>query len=428
MPDRRRDASEKAHGRIRGGVRGWVRDDVRARPRRVLGPLGGLLTLVLLASGCGTYGNWPDTTRGLVPPLDHPSVGAAAEDLPRASASLARAASDCAFTFVAYGDQRALADGEWQAMTAEIGRLATTDSTLLCVIDSGDIVQDGRFADQFEFLNQILAPLRGLPYLVAVGNHELHNNDRLARRQTARFLAPLDPEIGFARLYYRKDVAPVSFLFLDTNDLVYGLDGDGPWPAPPNSDDRAARQLRWLMDQLADRGDAGPLQPTVVVVMHHPFLQSSQKHHEAAVFLWNFTWDGRRLPDIMLDGGVDLVIVGHTHTYERFQVRRRSDGRSLRLVNLSGRPRAGFLFFGAGARRARDLAGREFAWLAEHGWRHLDAYDITQEQAMTGVETNQFGVFSVSPDGGIAMVLRRQDPAAPSRFAAETPVRIVAGN
>ena len=46
----------------------------------------------------------------------------------------------------------------------------------------------------------------------------------------------------------------------------------------------------------------------------------------------------------VIEGGVDLVICGHTHTYERFRLRRGE--RELSLINLSGRPQNSFLFFG----------------------------------------------------------------------------------
>ena len=383
-------------------------------------PIGLVLVLVLLAGGCGSYGNWPDSNTGPVEPLAHPDLETAAARLPGSPAD--------GFTFAAYGDQRALADGEWQAMTTAIASRATDGSRLLCVIDTGDIVDDGRFADQFSFLARILTPLRDTPYLVAIGNHEIHKNDTRARAHTARFVASVAPELSVDRLYFRKDAGPVSFLFLDTNDLVYGPEGDRKAASTPAPGDRAAQQLDWLVAQLDGTSDEGSLQPTVVALLHHPFLQSSEKHHAAAASLWNLSWAGRRLPDLLLHGGVDIVVVGHTHTYEHFHLQRRADGRTLRLLNLSGRPRPGFLFFGAGARRAQDIRGREIEWLAAQGWQGIADYEVIQVDAMTGQETNQYGWFVVDSDGGMSMELNRQDPEDPAVFRSDAPVALtVAG-
>ena len=49
----------------------------------------------------------------------------------------------------------------------------TGGAPLVAIIDTGDIVDNGKHADQFAMLHDILEPVRAWPYLVAVGNHEL---------------------------------------------------------------------------------------------------------------------------------------------------------------------------------------------------------------------------------------------------------------
>ena len=258
-------------------------------------------------------------------------------------------------------------------------------------------------------LRGILAPLSPVPYLVCVGNHELANNaPGPARANTAVFLSSADPGLTSDRLWYRKDIGPAVFLFLDTNDFVYGAD-----------DGRVEAQLDWLAVQLADKA-AG----TRIVVLHHPFVQSSSKHRDAALVMWDLEWRGRRLVDLLLNADVDLVLTGHTHTYERFRITRRADGRSLQLVNISGRPRPSFLWFGAGARRARDIRGRESAWLADAGWDGLEDYEIEQEEAMTGDEANQFGLFTVEADGGLLQEMVWLDGEAERGYRVDPPVRL----
>ncbi len=375
-------------------------------------------------------GTWPTGSHLPVAPLDHPTLETRAASL--------EPGPEHGYRFVVFGDQRALADREWPTLVRRIGELAAADGRLLFMVDTGDIVNDGRYADQFPFARKILAPARALPYLVGVGNHEVYNNrSGVARDQLSAFLRALDAGFAPDRMYYRKDVGPLRLLFLDSNDLVYGPGGRGPAreaaraasaaseradrPADGPATGRETAQLDWLQTQL-DEIAAGP-SATVVVVMHHPFVQSSPKHSEEAGALWSYRYHGKTLPDLLLDGGVDVVLCGHTHTYERFRVQR-PDGRSLVVINFSGRPRSSFLWFGAGSRRARDIRGHEQQWLAAHGWHDLSGWQLAQEDAMTASEADQFGVFTVEPAGGLLLELCYLEPAAPGGVRRVPAVRL----
>jgi hypothetical protein len=245
-----------------------------------------------------------------------------------------------------------------------------------------------------------------------VGNHELSDNaDRDARANTAAFLAGADPDLSAERLWYRKDAGPAVFLFLDTNDLTYGPDGQRDACLPVLEDgSREAAQVAWLREQVAELSGREAL---VVAVMHHPLVQSSSKHSAQGAALWNLTDRGETLADLLIDAGVDLVLTGHTHTYERFRLVR-DDGRVLHHVNVSGRPRDAVLWIGAGSRRSRDIRGHEKEWLADHGWQDLDRWAIHQEAHLRKrVEANQFVLFTAEPDGGLSMEVRllsEEDP------------------
>ena len=369
---------------------------------RKTGTLVMLLVLVLATGGCGSSGGpWPTSSDTPVRPLAHSTVEAAAAAL--------SPGVEAGYRFAVMGDQRALADGEWQRLVSAMVDVARDDPRFLFVLDTGDVVNDGDHADQFAMLRGILAPLAPVPYLVCVGNHELANNaPGPARAHTATFLSATDPDLSSERLYYRKDIGPATFLFLETNDFVYGADVG-----------RAEAQLDWLAAQLADK-----VAGTRIVVLHHPFLQSSSKHRDAALVMWDLSWRGRRLVDLLLNAGVDLVLTGHTHTYERFRITRRADGRSLQLVNISGRPRPSFLMFGAGARRAQDIRGRESERLEAAGWRGLGDYEIVQAQAMTGDEADQFGLFTVEADGGLLQEMVWLDEDAAAGYRIDAPVRL----
>jgi hypothetical protein len=284
---------------------------------------------------------------------------------------------------------------------------------MLFMLDTGDIVEDGYYADQFRSLAGILARAGSLPYLVGVGNHELSNNrPGPSRRNTAAFLKPIDPSLGPDRLYYRRTIGRTRFIFLDSNDFVYDK--------RPEARTRRDAQLAWLVAELRATPDK-PGHPTVVV-MHHPLLQSSEKHRPHLRYLWSMGYKGRALPDILADGGVDLVLTGHTHTYERFRATRK-DGKGFHIVNLSGRPQPAFLWFGDEQRRAREIPeGGEIAWFLSRGWSGLEGWEVEQEEAMVKDEADQFALFRVEADGGMTMSLRFMN-----RPGLDPPVRLLWG-
>ena len=179
-----------------------------------------IVLLILMLSTCcarirsGDLGGvWPQTSRSEVEPLGHPTIESRLQEITWDVNS--------GFRFVVFGDQRALADGEWQRLMVHVSRAASGDEHILFMLDSGDIVDNGEFSDQFAMLRQILEPAGEIPYLVGVGDHELHDNrPGGAREHTASFLRYLDPSFSPGRMYYHKDIGRVRFIFLDTTDLL----------------------------------------------------------------------------------------------------------------------------------------------------------------------------------------------------------------
>jgi hypothetical protein len=371
----------------------------RAAPVLVVGAVV-LGVLALLGPAALADGDpWEKTSEKPVARLDRPAI----EDV-----IAGRGGVDAGFKFAVFGDQRALADGEWQELVRHIARFSETDPDLLFVLDTGDIVNNGQYSDQFHALEEILEPVSHMPYLVGVGNHEKRNNEsREALRNTAAFLDYLDPAFNPDRMYYRKDIGPASFIFMDTNDLVYGDLGEGDGGAVlPGS--RAESQMEWLVGELAACAGSGV--GAVIVVMHHPFVQSSKKHRAQSISLWNLEFRGETLGEMFLRNGVDIVLAGHTHTFERFEI---SDGggASMDLVNISGRPRGGLMWLGplgklwggGVTRKAKDISGEEASWLAEEGWIIPEGWSVTQADAMLEDDADQFAIFTVEDGGGILL-------------------------
>lgn len=375
---------------------------------------------------------WPESSKYPVEPLAHPTLTDRFLELHSLPVN--------GYSFAVFGDQRALADGEWQRLIAHLGAIDSvgalvsvdlTDSTgakpPAFIVDTGDIVFDGSASDQFAMLADLLRPVSRFPYLVGVGNHEVKNNGApVARENLAKFLSktPLRPTSD--HLYGRVRIGPAVYYFLDSNDLVYPAEGHTPpigeakleLQQPDIDRSRVPRvqaQLEWIESELPPASDDS----LRIVILHHPFLQSSSKHIETASALWNLSIGRRRFVDLLLDAGVDVVLTGHTHTFESFRVTR-EDARSLRVINFSGRPRTSFLWTGDGARRARNLGDREHSWLDRQGFLGLGSYRVEQLEVMLPPrEADQVGIFRVGADGSIAYDVHYLDDGAPDGIRVE---------
>lgn len=178
------------------------------------------------------------------------------------------------FTFVAYGDNRTQAD-KHAAVTARI-RAFHPDFLL----QSGDIVANGNNEEQWAAFWQVAQPLYAeSPVFPSLGNHERHG-------------AP----------YFRYFGVPAEYSFDYGNAHFIALDSNRPeseWPA----------QEMWLKNDLA----AHPGATWRIVFFHHtPYTCVAMPDRRAAAVVLR-----GRLEPIFEQGGVQLVINGHDHTYQR---------------------------------------------------------------------------------------------------------------
>ena len=322
-----------------------------------------------------------------VPRLAHPAFDTATSGL------------EPPFRFAVFGDQKGLAkSGEWDALLRDLRSLDPPPAFLL---DTGDIVENGVHQDQFVLLEQILSVVSDLPYLLAVGNHEIDHDDETAKGHVVEFLGDVIGRDAFRidQLYYAKTVGSFRLLTLDSNDLVYPERGacKGRYPAG----DRGARQMRWLVDELEH-----PWRGPTVVALHHTLILSATKHESHARCLWNGAYTAygdRTLPEILIDGGVDMVLSGHTHTYEVLRVSR--GGKTMLSVNVSGKS--------GGSRRARPV-DRPKAAFAARGWDMSGWTAVSQGAVMpSGQTVSQYGLVTVTAAGGLECVIHHVgDPRA----------------
>ena len=112
--------------------------------------------------------------------------------------------------------------------------------------------------------------------------------------------------------YYEFVRGPVHFFCINSN------------PEEPDGIVSTSVQAQWLQQRLASS-----LSPWKIVFFHHPPYSSSSRHGSTPVMQWPFE-----------DWGVDAVLCGHDHTYERILRDDNNDTDSLvYFVNgLGGRP------------------------------------------------------------------------------------------
>ena len=116
----------------------------------------------------------------------------------------------------------------------------------------------------------------GAQLLPVLGNHDVREGN--GPRQLARF--------GLARAFYARTLGDVQVIALDSNH-----------PADP-------AQRRWLTRVLA-----GPRPLWRVVIMHHPMYSAGVNGGDGRV--------RSSFEELLVDGGVDLVVTGHDHDYQR---------------------------------------------------------------------------------------------------------------
>ncbi len=195
--------------------------------------------------------------------------------------------SSAPLRFLVYGDTRTDAT----AHAAVVRALSATPADFL--VNTGDVVEDGGRAEDWQsFFDVESTLLREHPIFVAIGNHELY--DDRAGANFARYFGYADATgaTGPRRAYGSVRAGNVRLFFLNA---MHDWD---------SGDERA-----WLERELS-RADAEPGLAWRIVVMHQG-LWSSGPHGGSAALI------RARVPDLLAAHGVDLVVSGHDHIYER---------------------------------------------------------------------------------------------------------------
>ena len=159
------------------------------------------------------------------------------------------------------------------------------------VIHVGDVSYYGSIADRWEAVFQRpYAPLldAGVRFEIAVGNHEYEEKPSAYANAEIADLLRLAGEEG---RYYRVRRGPVDFFILDSS-------------TPLITGNAAAEQLAWLEKELAASDAAWK-----VAALHHPPYSSGKRGSWLQV--------REAVEPLFVKYGVDLVLTGHDHFYER---------------------------------------------------------------------------------------------------------------
>ncbi|KAK9089682.1 hypothetical protein Scep_028764 [Stephania cephalantha] len=191
------------------------------------------------------------------------------------------------------------------AVAGDLGQTGWTASTLdhidQCKYDMHLLPGDLSYADYLQRLwdsfGELVQPLASSrPWMVTEGNHEEESIPLLKdgfESYNARWKMPFEESGSSSNLYYSFDVAGVHVLML-------GSYADH---------DEYSDQYRWLKDDLAkvDRKRT----PWVLALFHVPWYNSNKAHQGEGNSMM------ASMEPLLYAAGVDIVLTGHVHAYER---------------------------------------------------------------------------------------------------------------
>ncbi|KMZ69120.1 Purple acid phosphatase [Zostera marina] len=134
-----------------------------------------------------------------------------------------------------------------------------------------------------------------IPMMVVEGNHEIEPqiNDITFKSYLARFAVPSQESDSESNFYYSFNVGGVHFIMLGAY-VDYN---------------RTSKQYEWLKKDLRKIKRCNT--PWLVVSMHAPWYNSYSSHYQ------EFECMRLEMEQLLYQNGVDIVLSGHVHAYER---------------------------------------------------------------------------------------------------------------
>ena len=190
-------------------------------------------------------------------------------------------------------------------MLAKVDSLNAHGEMVAAVINTGDLVADGRVPAQWQRFLRLTEPLSSrVPYFAVAGNHE--RTDTVEGVENWRAATGLP--VGSDRLYYCFDSADgwVRFIALDSNPMT---DPGSYWSREVQikySDE----EINWMVARLKEHNG-----PAFVFLHHPPFsLGFHRVEWEADSVLRNRR---ERMMRALHEAGIGVLAAGHEHAYER---------------------------------------------------------------------------------------------------------------
>ena len=266
--------------------------------------------------------------------------------------------------FVVYGDNRSNPDTHAKNVE-QIMKLKPG-----IVLNTGDLVESGSEYEQWK--PQFFDPLRGLsehvPVFPCLGNHE---------RNAVHYYNYMSLPNEKKEVYYSFDYANAHIISLNSNSK------DAPFQL-------GDEQTEWLIQDLKANQD----KTWIIVFFHHPLFRC---HPTRGITSQRWVWQ-----PIFDQYGVDLVVNGHDHYYQR----------TYAIGNYTGKPRRGVyhLISGGGGAGTYPIVPKNHAAFRRRV-HHITAMDV-QDDRIVGR--------AIDIDGNIfdAFVYDKQAENAPEEFMA----------
>ncbi|KAJ0410864.1 hypothetical protein ATCC90586_007900 [Pythium insidiosum] len=256
------------------------------------------------------------------------------------SFTTARAANDdTPFEIAVYGDHGVGAKGEIMATTGYLNSIADRLSLIYHVGDIAYADNDfiipglglGFFYEEIynKWMNAMATVMSKVPYMVTVGNHEAechspacqvsnYKKDRLGNYQAynARFKMPSAESKGVKNMWYSFEYGPLHITTISSETDFPDHPANQHLLADNREYGNFGNQLAWLEADLKKAAANRKNVPWIIVGMHRPVYHLSQSDASGNPIKEALTIQ-KAFEELFIKYGVDLVIAGHEHSYER---------------------------------------------------------------------------------------------------------------